>query len=104
VLLGKAFALVNLLGFRLPTELTPAQAIQYATTWHGVAALVLIVATIVHIYIRTIGMQGAFSAMASGQVDVNWAREHHSLWAERELARMEAAAEEASAARPAPAE
>ncbi|HLT76099.1 MAG TPA: formate dehydrogenase subunit gamma, partial [Ferrovibrio sp.] len=28
----------------------------------------------------TVGMEGAFDAMGSGQVDVNWAREHHSLW------------------------
>ena len=39
---------------------------------------------------RTLGIEGAFSAMASGQVDVNWARQHHSLWAEREIRRMEA--------------
>ena len=26
-------------------------------------------------------MQGAFDAMKHGQVDVNWAKEHHSLWA-----------------------
>ena len=60
---------------------------------------------IAHIYIGTLGMQGAFSAMGSGQVDVNWAKEHHSLWAEREIERMEAmAAAETGAARPAPAE
>jgi len=27
-------------------------------------------------------MEGAIGAVGSGQVDVNWAREHHSLWAE----------------------
>ena len=50
-------------------------------------------------------MQGAFSAMGSGQVDVNWAKEHHSLWAEREIEKMEeVAAAETGAARMAPAE
>jgi formate dehydrogenase subunit gamma len=43
----------------------------------------------VHIYLRTIGIRGAVSAMTSGQVDVNLARQQHSLWAERELKRME---------------
>jgi formate dehydrogenase subunit gamma len=50
-------------------------------------------------------MQGAFAAMGTGRVDVNWAKEHHSLWADRELQRMEdAAAAETTAARAAPAE
>jgi formate dehydrogenase subunit gamma len=25
-------------------------------------------------------MEGAFDAMGSGEVDLNWAKEHHSLW------------------------
>jgi formate dehydrogenase subunit gamma len=37
-----------------------------------------------HIYIGTIGMEGAFEAMGSGTVDVNWAKEHHQLWLEDE--------------------
>jgi formate dehydrogenase subunit gamma len=40
-----------------------------------------------HIYIGTIGMEGAFEAIDSGTVDVNWAREHHSLWLEEQNAR-----------------
>ena len=104
-LFAKTFAIVNMLGFHLPTELTPVQEMQYATSWHGIVALALIVVVLGHIYIGTLGMQGAFSAMGSGQVDVNWAKEHHSLWAEREIERMEATATaETGAARPAPAE
>jgi formate dehydrogenase subunit gamma len=44
----------------------------------------------VHVYMRTLGIQGALSAMTSGQIDVNRARQQHSLWAERELTRLEA--------------
>ena len=40
-----------------------------------------------HIYIGTIGMEGAFEAMGEGTVDVNWAKEHHPLWLEQEMAR-----------------
>jgi formate dehydrogenase subunit gamma len=40
-----------------------------------------------HIYIGTIGMEGAFEAMGRGTVDLNWAREHHSLWLDEEGAR-----------------
>ena len=43
-------------------------------------ALIMIVAILGHIYIGTLGMEGAFDAMGTGQVDENWAREHHSLW------------------------
>jgi formate dehydrogenase subunit gamma len=104
-LFAKTFALVNMLGFNLPTELTPVQEMQYATSWHGIVALALTVVIIAHIYIGTLGMQGAFSAMGSGQVDVNWAKEHHSLWAEREIQKMEdVAAAETGAGRMAPAE
>jgi len=104
-LFAKTFAWLNLLGFNLPTRLTPVQEMQYATSWHAIVALALIVVIIAHIYIGTLGMQGAFAAMGSGQVDVNWAKEHHSLWAEREIKRMEdAAAAETGAARAAPAE
>jgi formate dehydrogenase subunit gamma len=31
-------------------------------------------------------MEGAFEAMWDGTVDENWAKEHHSLWAEKEAA------------------
>jgi formate dehydrogenase subunit gamma len=33
-----------------------------------------------HIYIGSLGMEGAFDAMGTGDVDLNWAREHHNLW------------------------
>jgi formate dehydrogenase subunit gamma len=102
---SKTFVVLNYLGFNLPTDLTPVQEMQYAASWHGIVSLVLIAVIIAHIYIGTIGMQGAFSAMGSGQVDVNWAKEHHSLWAEQELRKMEeAAAADTGGPRLAPAE
>jgi formate dehydrogenase subunit gamma len=33
-----------------------------------------------HIYLGTIGMEGAYDAMRHGYVDDTWAREHHQLW------------------------
>ena len=50
--------------------------------WHGIVAFVMIVIAIAHIYIGSVGMEGAIDAVADGQVDRNWAREHHSLWVE----------------------
>jgi formate dehydrogenase subunit gamma len=32
-------------------------------------------------------MKGAYDAMGSGEVDVAWAKHHHDLWLERQLAK-----------------
>ena len=49
---------------------------------------VLFVALILgHIYIGTLGMEGAFEAMGTGEVDFNWAKEHHDLWLEDQIAK-----------------
>jgi formate dehydrogenase subunit gamma len=76
------FALLNHLGLGLPTDLTPMQEQQLAAVWHGSMAFVLIAVMIAHVYIGTLGMEGAFEAMGTGEVDLNWAREHHDLWVE----------------------
>jgi formate dehydrogenase subunit gamma len=49
---------------------------------HSAVAGIMIAIMLAHIYIGTIGMEGAFPAMGSGEVDLNWAREHHRLWLE----------------------
>ncbi len=84
-LFAKTFGMLNALGFNLPTVLTPIEEMQYAVTWHSIVALTLLCVIFAHIYIGTIGMVGAFDAMGSGDVDLNWAKEHHSLWVEEEL-------------------
>ncbi len=40
----------------------------------------MIVVAIAHIYLGTVGTEGAIDAMVSGNIDENLAREHHSLW------------------------
>jgi formate dehydrogenase subunit gamma len=79
-LFGGTFEVLNIFGLGLPTELTMMQEMQLSQLWHGVVALILIAIIIGHIYIGSLGMEGAFEAMGSGQVDLNWAKEHHSLW------------------------
>ena len=32
-------------------------------------------------------MEGAFEAMGTGSVDLNWAKEHHGLWLAEETAK-----------------
>lgn len=55
---------------------------QFYQTVHALVAAALSAIVIAHIYIGSIGMEGAFDAMGSGEVDENWAKEHHALWVE----------------------
>lgn len=74
------FSVLNIFGLDLPTKLAPIQEQQLNLIWHSMVGLFLIIVILAHIYVGTIGMQGAFDAMGRGQVDENWAREHHSVW------------------------
>jgi formate dehydrogenase subunit gamma len=63
---------------------TNVAEMQLAEIVHGVVAVLFVAAMLGHIYIGTLGMEGAFEAMWDGTVDMNWAKEHHSLWLEKE--------------------
>lgn len=76
-----AMGLPQLFGFgELNTALAPQEDMQYAHLWHAILAIVLMLIVIAHIYIGSVGMEGAFDAVGSGEVEEQWAREHHSLW------------------------
>ncbi|WP_212525514.1 formate dehydrogenase subunit gamma [Actibacterium sp. MT2.3-13A] len=66
----------------LPTTLLPHQEMQLAQLWHAIVAFVFMAIILAHIYLGTIGMEGAFDAMGTGEVDEQWAKEHHGLWFE----------------------
>ena len=53
---------------------------QIANMVHGVATVLMMAMFMGHIYIGTIGMEGAYDAMRTGYVDETWAKEHHELW------------------------
>ena len=82
---GAAAATGYLLLF--PFYVTDIAGMQIAQVIHSVVAMLFIAAMLGHIYIGTIGMEGAFEAMGTGEVDVNWAKQHHSLWLDEEQAR-----------------
>jgi formate dehydrogenase subunit gamma len=82
----------------LPANVT---TLQFWTIIHAVIAMLFMAAILAHIYIGTIGMEGAFDAMGTGEVDLNWAKEHHSLWVEEEKAKGHAPAGSAPRAIPA---
>lgn len=86
---AKTFALMNewgisgLLGLgELPSQLSPHREMQLAQSWHTIVAFAYMAFILAHIYIGSVGMEGAFDAMGKGDVDEEWARQHHSLWYE----------------------
>lgn len=54
-------------------------ALRWASLLHAVAALVLILSIIVHIY-AAIWVKGSVGAMLYGKVSRAWARKHHAGW------------------------
>ena len=102
---AKTFAILNdtgipnMLGLGvLPEQMAPHEEMQFAQLWHSIVAFVFMAMILAHIYIGSVGMEGAFDAMGSGEVEEQWAKEHHSLWVE------EVKAKEASAGSATPAE
>ncbi|MEN8659464.1 formate dehydrogenase subunit gamma [Marivita sp.] len=86
---AKTFAILNttglpeMLGFGvLPEAMTPHAEMQYAQLWHAMMSFVLMAIILAHIYIGSVGMEGAYDAMGTGMVEEQWAKEHHSLWVE----------------------
>ncbi|MGI9409897.1 MAG: formate dehydrogenase subunit gamma, partial [Hyphomicrobiaceae bacterium] len=73
------------------TDISSIEEMQYQSLWHSIMALFLTCVILAHIYIGSVGMQGAIDAMTTGEVDVNWAKEHHDLWVEEELAKSKEA-------------
>ncbi|MFC4217928.1 formate dehydrogenase subunit gamma [Pseudophaeobacter arcticus] len=86
-LFAKTFGLLNATGLPellglglLPVDLAPQEEMQLAQAWHAILAFVLMAIIIAHIYIGSVGMEGAYDAMGSGEVDEAWAKQHHSIW------------------------
>ena len=97
-LFAKTFGFLNDLGAPgwvgfdpLPTALAPQEEMQLAQLWHAIIAFVMMAIILGHIYIGTLGMEGAFDAMGSGEVDEAWAHQHHSIWLEEVKAKEQTA-------------
>lgn len=80
--IANATGLPQLMGLDLPTKMSPQEEMQYAQIWHVMVAYAFIAIILAHIYLGSVGMEGAFDAMGTGEVEEQWAREHHSLWLE----------------------
>ncbi|MCB1908779.1 MAG: formate dehydrogenase subunit gamma [Rhodocyclaceae bacterium] len=49
---------------------------------HAIGAVLLLAMSLGHIYMATLGVEGAMESMKTGEVDETWAKEHHELWYE----------------------
>jgi formate dehydrogenase subunit gamma len=76
VVVASGFVLDKIIPFLVYERST----MQMAHMIHAVATLLMIAMFIGHIYMGTIGMEGAYKAMKTGYVDETWAKEHHELW------------------------
>jgi len=73
-------------------------AMQQANVIHAVAAIVFMVLSFGHIYLGTVGVEGAYESMRNGYIDEAWAKEHHEYWYQEEIAKRSTAAGSAPSA------
>lgn len=66
----------------LDTALAPQEEMQFAQLIHATVAFVYIAIIIAHIYLGSVGMEGALDSMTKGTVEAQWAKEHHDIWYE----------------------
>ncbi len=64
----------------IPYLVYDRQTMQLGHMVHAIATVLMMGAIAGHIYIGTLGMEGAYHAMRKGWVDETWAREHHGYW------------------------
>jgi formate dehydrogenase subunit gamma len=86
VVIATAAVAVSGYALMLPFYFTDIAGMQLAQIVHALVAVLFTALIIAHIYIGTLGMEGAFEAMGTGEVDLNWAKQHHRLWVEQEMA------------------
>ena len=64
----------------VPGLIYERSTMQIANMIHGLSSVLMMAMFMGHIYIGTIGMQGAYDGMKTGYVDEAWAKEHHEQW------------------------
>lgn len=93
------FEILNNLGLpqliglgELNSNLALQEEMQFTQLWHAIVGFIYMAIIFAHIYIGSIGMEGAYDAITKGKVDERWAKQHHDVWY-KELQEKEAAAE-----------
>ena len=84
VILGGAGLAYTGYSMMFPLGFSDVAGLQWFSIVHGLIGAILFAVIIAHVYIGTLGMEGAFEAMGTGEVDLNWAKSHHSLWVDQQ--------------------
>lgn len=73
---------VSVTGFVLnfPNFAQGRELMQLSNVLHGISALLFVTMSMGHIYLGSVGVDGAYDAMRTGYVDEIWAKEHHEYW------------------------
>jgi formate dehydrogenase subunit gamma len=75
------------------------EIMQYANIVHAVTAVFYMAMMLGHMYLGSIGLEGAWDAMRyDGKVDEQWAKEHHEYWYDEMMSKRTPAAGGATAA------
>ncbi len=104
VIIGGVLMSVTGVVMLFPFSATDINGMQLTQIVHAVIGVLFIAAILAHIYIGSLGMEGAYDAMGSGKVDLAWARRHHDLWVEEQQAKTASGRQPTATSRPAPAE
>ena len=103
VVIGGALMSASGVVMLFPFSATDINGMQLTQVVHAVIGVLFIAVILAHIYIGSLGMEGAYDAMGSGEVDLAWARSHHDLWVEQQQAKT-ASGRQPAATRAVPAE
>lgn len=81
VVFGLAVSISGLL-LLFPNWNTSREVMAQSNLIHAALGTLFVALSLGHIYIGTIGTEGALKGMKEGYVDEAWAKEHHALWLE----------------------
>jgi formate dehydrogenase subunit gamma len=87
VIIGGLAMSISGLIMLFPFSAADMSGMQWAQYVHATIGVLLIAVILAHIYIGSLGMEGAYAAMNTGEVDLAWAKTHHPVWVEEEEAK-----------------
>jgi formate dehydrogenase subunit gamma len=78
--LGGGVIVVSGLILDFPILAFSRETLEISHVLHTISAMIVLAVSLGHIYMGTVGVEGAYEAMATGYCDANWAKEHHDYW------------------------
>jgi formate dehydrogenase subunit gamma len=78
--LGGALIVVTGLTMDFPVLAFSRDTLELSHLLHTISGMLVLAVALGHIYMGTVGVEGAYEAMATGYCDANWAKEHHDVW------------------------